>query len=368
MSYPNRFLRTDAAGSYTPPTLVPRPMDFFQLQDRFWRMHNEENFSPVAAMLYSYWLNRFNIGNGPQDRWPGALARKVTQVAADLGLNENTVAKARTELEKRGLVFYRAGNKTRAAQWGLDASAFKIALKNSGQSEGIDLKISGQCEPDNLQMNLKNSGQNGIIDLKISGPYKEENNCSVVKTETPPTPKGGGAGSKKNEGSSSDEKLPSESPSLTSANSGGPAAGAELAEPLRAEARALATTLASNWQISEQKNFQKWAKIFRFCSLLAQAGQLPEVRRQFAAYHAYRLLRGIGSYNLDKYLGHETNLSPEGMPYADGEWCGCDWPATLQEAQQAQNRKETARPTFGPAPTSTAAKGNLLAPQPEKIR
>lgn len=360
----HRFLHSEGAGSsYTPPTLAPRPMDFFQLQARFWQLHEVEYFSPVETMLYQYWLNRFNIGNGPQDRWPGSLTRKVTDVADDLGLTENTVAKARTGLEKRGLLCYRAGNKTRIAAWGLDPVAFNIDLKNSGQSVTIDRNISGQY----THNDLKNSGQSEVIDLKNSGPYKEEN--IVVKTvkENTPNPSAGVGelSSKKNEDTSSQLSSPSQSLILTSANSG----GAALDDSQHQAARTLAAAIAQDWQISEARNFQKWAKIFRFAILLTASGQFDELASQFTAYAKYRQLRGISAYNLDKYLGSELHLSPQGWPYSNGEWCGCDWAAKLAEEQQTQANRAAARPTFGPAPTATAVAGNLLAAaQPKKIR
>ena len=172
MSAAQRFLHADGAGSYAPPVLSPRPMDFFQLQDRFWQLDAQQSFTPAETRLYMYWLNRFN-----KEFWPGSLPRTVKQVAADLSMDEKTIDKARKALEERGLISYQAGNKKVSAQWFLPAQ--------------VDRKNSGQTSKNSPQMDRKNSGANEgnpenspQMDRKNSAPYKEENkNSSVVENQ-----------------------------------------------------------------------------------------------------------------------------------------------------------------------------------------
>lgn len=167
-------------------TSCPAKMDFYQLQARFWQLEAEQPFSATETKFYFYWLNRFNAGNGPGERWPAYLRRFVKQVAADLSLDEKTVAKVATNLEKRGLLRYDPGTRTQAATWKLGIDDRKNSASNQVTA------------PQTSHLNRNNSAQSGRFeprtshdDRKNSAPYKEEEeNSSVVENreeEIPPS-------------------------------------------------------------------------------------------------------------------------------------------------------------------------------------
>ncbi|TGE07731.1 hypothetical protein [Hymenobacter fodinae] len=344
---PNRF-RTQEGG-YHPPVSAGLRMSYIELLNRFDTLDAEQAFSASATRLYVKILAECN-----RQRWQNPFTLTDRKLTTLMGGSVNTMKKARTELEERGLLAYQAGGNgagdgcVYALQTGPTDAPNKVSISDTFRPN----KVSGMVsKTDTLKAN-KVSEKVSISDTIL---YKEEDKTSSVVEDKDQC--AGAAGFKKIEGSSAASSLPSDSPVLTSANSGGGAP---------AEARTLALAIAQNWQVSEQKNFRRFAQVHRFCKLLAEAGKLEELRTQFHAYTAFRALKGIGAHSLDNYLGHETNLSPDGMPYADGAWCDCDWPAKLQEAQST--RKPEARPAFGPAPTSTAVAGNLLAKNSQKVR
>lgn len=181
MNRAQHFLRSDAAGGgYAPPVLHPaRPMDYFQLQDRFWQLEAEQPFSAAEHKFYGYWLNRFNKGNGPQDRWPRTLRRFTKQVAADLTMDEKTIYKATTALQSRGLLRYTAGTRSQSAIWELCTSETLFTAddrKNSSRQPGDDSRDDRNFSTPNGNDRPRTSHD----DRKNSGPYKEENKTSSV--------------------------------------------------------------------------------------------------------------------------------------------------------------------------------------------
>ena len=114
-------------------------MDFHKLQNQFWQLYAVERFSGNVALLYFYWLNRFNAGlNGKF--WPAEYPRWSKQVEADLGTTDKSLAAARKVLGQRGLLYYLEGSKSKAPIWSLSP----IVRKNSGQCEGISRINSDQ--------------------------------------------------------------------------------------------------------------------------------------------------------------------------------------------------------------------------------
>lgn len=338
MNAPNRFLRTDSAGSPLVPLAPSRSMDFFQLQDRFWQLQAEEAISPAETTLYFYWLYRFN-----KEYWPAGLPRTVKQVSADLKMDEKTVDKARKSLESRGLLTYQAGDRSRSAVWGLSPTHDR---KNSGHAR--------QTSPtDNRNFSGQQGGNPGnspTDDRKNSAPYKEENkNSSVVENTTQTQGVGAGSAEKKLAAAAPEKNYHAEDPDASASHTG-------AAAPAEGEARALAGEMATYWHVTELRNYRSWAKFYQFCRLLAAAGQLERVRTQFEAYRAYRAAKGIGAHSIDAFLGHETSLSPDNIPYQDGAWTATEWPDMLASLPQSTSHGK-AQSSFGSG--SAAASGHV---------
>ena len=130
-------------------------MDFHKLQNHFWQLdETAERFSGTETRLYFYWLNRFNKGlNGVF--WPAEYPRWSKQVEADLGLTDKPLAAARKVLEKRGLLYYREGSKSKAPIWSLRP----IVRNNSGQSANMVRNNSDESEHIAPNTSRNNSGQ-----------------------------------------------------------------------------------------------------------------------------------------------------------------------------------------------------------------
>ena len=139
-------------------------MDFHKLQNQFWQLYAVERFSGNVALLYFYWLNRFNTGlNGKF--WPTEYPRWSKQVEADLGITDKPLAAARKVLEQRGLLYYLEGSKSKAPIWSLSP----IARKNSGQYEGISRINSDKSESIAPHMRRNNSGQLAGVPPALAG-------------------------------------------------------------------------------------------------------------------------------------------------------------------------------------------------------
>ena len=312
-------------------------MTYFELIDQFWRLDAACSFTPGETRLYFYLLNQFNTS-----RWAPKIYRRTNQVAADLNADTKTIDASRRGLEARALVHYVAGNKSMSATWALPMHG-----KNSGQSAAdkvdIDRNFSGSFspnEPNRVEMDGKNSGP-----IRNRRRLEEEENKKKVgeaaeEITLAPLP------AKKS------ELVPPVAEPPHAAESR-PVAAAELEEALAAEAKALAAEIAPIWDLSEIRNQPKWARIHAFTRCMARLGRLPEVKQQLAGYLAGHLRPGVRPHQLDRWLGSPAD------DYAQGEWCGCDWPSVASKAQARPGQLPTVattRPGSSPTQARQAAK------------
>jgi hypothetical protein len=163
-------LMTAQRGGNAAPT--PAKMSFFDLQAKFWQLHEEANFTASETHLYFFLLHQFNAA-----RWPAKLFRKRNQVAADAGLDFKTVDKTRAKLVARGLLTYDPGNKSLTAAWAL-SDGVPIEGKISPQSDMNSSQIEGNNSPA-FGTNKPDCSQ---IEGKISPPYKEEEKDTLTTT------------------------------------------------------------------------------------------------------------------------------------------------------------------------------------------
>ena len=163
-------------GGLAPTPAPAAKMSFYDLQNKFWELHDEATFSPAETHLYFYLLRLFNAA-----RWPAKIYRKRNALAYEVSLDFKTLDKARAKLESRGLLTYVAGNKVQSAIWSLaDSSQIqgKISLEseNSSQMEGNNSAAFGSNKLDCSQM-----------EGKISPLYKEEEKTTTKEEEKTPT-------------------------------------------------------------------------------------------------------------------------------------------------------------------------------------
>ncbi|MGI4819903.1 MAG: hypothetical protein ACRYFV_01720 [Janthinobacterium lividum] len=282
-------------------------MTYFELIDQFWRLDAECSFSAGETRLYFYLLNQFN-----SSRWAPKIYRRTNQVAADLNADAKTIDASRRGLEGRYLVHYVAGNKSMSATWSLQMDG-KNSRQSAQNTVDIDRNNSGTSSP--------NPANRVEMDGKNSGPIRNRSRLEVEEEN------------KKKAGEAAEEitlaPLPAKEKEVSAPRCEAPpkSEAAQLPEALAAEAKALANEIAPIWDLSEIKNQPKWARIHSFTRRMAVLGRLPEVRQQLAGYQGGHLRPGVRPHQLDKWLGSAAD------DYAQGEWCGCDWPSVAAKAR-----------------------------------
>ncbi|MDO7887966.1 hypothetical protein [Hymenobacter cheonanensis] len=320
-------------------------MSFFELFDQFFQLNAQQTIAPLATKLYMYWLHEFN-----QARWPAVLYRRANQVYIDLEVDKKSLERATAQLVARGLLRHTAGTKIASGTWHL----------NYGPAADWQL-VEGNFSPQHVGNNSPQDSEigpfsGGEIPLEMPDrPLLKGNFSPPIRNRQDQTREDQ---TKKKVGEAAEEitlaPLTAKKPELVPpvaepphAAESRPVAAAELPEALAAEARALAAEIAPIWDLSEIRNQPKWARIHAFTRCMARLGRLPDVRLQLAGYLAGHLRPGVRPHQLDRWLGSPAD------DYAQGEWCGCDWPSVAAKAQ--------ARPAGHgqPPPPPTHAKLNI---------
>jgi hypothetical protein len=298
-----------------PPSPPKSPI--YELQDTFWKKDNVQHFSPTATRLYFYWLHQFNAAF-----WPVQLARRSRQVEADLGLTDKTLAAARKGLVDRGMLAYQEGGKRHAAVWQLPGATAFACRNATAPTTAIIRNNSGQGLPIAPPTSRNNSEPSAPItppvDRNNSGAYIEETKTRSITKDPhhPHATTGGGWGRALADEVNADLGWAAP-PTLSPPSDGGLPAGDE--------SDGLARDLAALWHITPAQT-QKWAKFVAFARTMAATGRSDEVRAQFEGYRRHRQVRGLAPHAVEAYLGSPAT------DYADGEWCGCNWPAKAAEA------------------------------------
>lgn len=300
-------------------------MNYLTLINQFWTLRREVSFSSTEADLYYYLLN---VANGL--KWKNPFQQANLLICATLGISEKPLIAARNRLKQYGLIDFTPGVKR-------NPSTYKLLL--------LDNTL------ENIQPIREESGsvygsKSGSESGSVSGANPPDINKHKQNQKKPtPTPSEVGGEVSKPEPSST--TLPAEEIQLVPpvAEPPQPPAG-KLTELVASEAKVLAVTLASFWHISEQKNFQKWAKIHRFARHRADM-DLVELRGQVQGYQGYLQATGLSPHNLDKFLGHDAEN------YTDGEWLACDWAAVAAERRKRPGQAPEVTP---PTRVATANK------------
>jgi hypothetical protein len=296
-------------------------MNYLTLINQFWTLRREVPFSSTEADLYFYLLN---VSNGLN--WKNPFQQANLLICATLGISEKTLIGARNRLKQYGLIDFTSGVK-RAP------STYKLLLL-----ENVLEKLQGireECD----------SESDSVFDSVSGGNAPDINKHKLNKTKPTPTPAVGA------DSPSPSPALPAEEKKIVPpvAQPPQPVAGA-LSEAAALEAKGLAIVLAGFWHITEQKHFQKWAKIHRFTRQRADS-DLPQLREQVQGYQAYLSVSGLSPHNLDKFLGHEAEN------YTDGEWNACDWQAVAKDRRARPGQGVEAAPARA-ATSPTKARAN----------
>lgn len=316
-------------------------MSYFELLEQFWQLDAERSIAPAASKLYFYLLNEFNSARPVH--WPSKIYRRATQVYADLRIDKKTLPTAVAALEERGLIRHYSGDTSRSGEWHLNygpAAEWAEGMgKNSPQEQPESAEVWGKIPHDFPEM-AEGMGKN-------SPPIRNRQDKNR-KDHTPPA--SGWVGEAAQEITAA--PLPAKNSELVPpvaepphAAESRPVAAAELEPALAAEAKALANEIAPIWDLSEIKHQPKWARIHAFTRCMARLGRLPEVKQQLAGYLAGHLRPGVRPHQLDRWLGSAAD------DYAQGEWCGCDWPSVASKATQGRPGQ--------PAPVPTRTNINL---------
>lgn len=80
-------------------------MNYVKQIKMFWRLHEENSFTPTDVTLYFYLLEVCN-----NCRWKNPFKRNNAKIGADLGMSYNTVKAARNRLQQSGLLQFKSQN------------------------------------------------------------------------------------------------------------------------------------------------------------------------------------------------------------------------------------------------------------------
>jgi hypothetical protein len=295
-------------------------MSFFELFDQFFQLNAQQTIAPLATKLYMYWLHEFN-----KARWPAVLYRRANQVYIDLEVDKKSLERATAQLVERGLLRHTPGTKMASGTWHLNygfATDWQLVEGNySPQHMGNNSPQDSEIGPISGGINPLEMPDRPLLKGNFSPPIRNRQD-ETIKDQT-----------KKMGGEAAEEitlaPLPAKEKEVSAPRCEAPpkSEAAQLPEALAAEAKALANEIAPIWDLSEIKNQPKWARIHSFTRRMAVLGRLPEVRQQLAGYQGGHLRPGVRPHQLDKWLGSAAD------DYAQGEWCGCDWPSVAAKAR-----------------------------------
>ncbi|UOQ53079.1 hypothetical protein [Hymenobacter cellulosivorans] len=108
MNHAQRFLHADSAGTPAVPSITTRPMTYIDFLNRFEQLDSEQSFSASATRLYVKLLGECNRQR-EGSQWPAVFVLSDRRLTLLFGGVLNTMKKARTELETRGLLAYQSG-------------------------------------------------------------------------------------------------------------------------------------------------------------------------------------------------------------------------------------------------------------------
>ncbi|MGI4834654.1 MAG: hypothetical protein ACRYFK_14455 [Janthinobacterium lividum] len=261
------------------PTATAPKMSFYDLQNKFWDLHDEASFSPAETHLYFYLLRLFNAA-----RWPEKIYRKRNTLAAEVNLDFKTLDKARARLEGRGLLTYVAGNKGQSAAWSLaDCSQMEgnisLASENSSQMEGNISSPKRNNQPDCSQME-------GNISLAKPAAYKERarfEEKTIGKEEEKTLSLAAGAAGGELEKKLGAVGLPENSNALASHTEGG---AANVATSVPGIGAAPATPRPVLMRDSPLAEFAAFAQVFAQAASCYPEAYAPFAQADLRHYHA----------------------------------------------------------------------------------
>jgi biotin operon repressor len=143
-------------------------MNYIELINDFWRLHTEEQFSPVEGMMYLHLLDVSNrLG------WKNPFKQANARIASVLGVTEKTIVTARRHLEEAGLIHYQHGQGRRYVSTYTLLKASKIgAVKDT---EIVEIKDPFYEIPQNKGIN-KDPDK-----VEIKDPYLGGNTTANIK-------------------------------------------------------------------------------------------------------------------------------------------------------------------------------------------
>lgn len=170
-------------------------MNYIELINNFWRLHEEHPFGTVAGMMYFHLLDVSNKQN-----WRNPFKRQNTRICGDLGITNPTLIKARNELKQRGLIeFYTKGKGDSNVKYEINNvkyfhTPFHTSF-NSPFTSSYDLsKTDTNTKTETKEVNVitterQNEFDNAIADFinpDPESPIEKEKSCGQKEKDFPP--------------------------------------------------------------------------------------------------------------------------------------------------------------------------------------
>lgn len=132
-------------------------MNYIELINNFWRIHQERCFSPIEVALYFYLLN---VSNGLG--WKNPFNHSNTFITGYLGISEKTLIGARKNLELAGVIEFTSGNGRRYSSSYLIKGCNNSTLPGS-LSGTLSGSLMGSNTPANNKLNKtkRNNSKSG---------------------------------------------------------------------------------------------------------------------------------------------------------------------------------------------------------------
>lgn len=163
-------------------------MNYIELINKFWQIHEEHSFSPTEIALFFYLLK---INN--QCSWNESFKRNNSKIEADLGISFNTLKNARNKLQQSFVIRFSTQNGSPNVTYSITLSNYdkvsaEVASRFARGLVGVDVEVLPTKDKLNqTKQNLVNKPPDGIfyrigndiVKEKISEYFKRNNQVTM---------------------------------------------------------------------------------------------------------------------------------------------------------------------------------------------
>lgn len=145
-------------------------MNYIELINNFWQIHDEYTFSTTEISLFFYLLK---INN--QCGWKPTFRRNNTKVQADLGISYNTLKTARINLQDKNIINFTSKNGYSEVLYSITLSKFDEVVNegtNEGTNEGSTRVLTSKDKLNKTKLNNKENNKENLVFPFLSTEFK----------------------------------------------------------------------------------------------------------------------------------------------------------------------------------------------------